>query len=54
MIEELDQRLDLVHQTRTRRELDKLTADVIVQDDPAHANSDAGRRAGEGWNWVCR
>ena len=29
-MDELDERLDLVYETRTQRELDKLTADVIV------------------------
>ena len=31
-IEELDERLDVVYETRTQRELDRLTADVVVPD----------------------
>ncbi len=50
-IEELDERLDVVYETRTQRELDKLIADVVVRDDPARANR-MPVRAGEGSNWV--
>ena len=50
-IDELDERLDLVYATRTQRELDKLTADVVVLDDPARANR-MPVRTGEGSNWV--
>ena len=50
-IEELDERLDLVYETRIQRELDKLTADVVVPDDPKRANR-MPVRAGEGSNWV--
>jgi len=50
-IDELDERLDVVYATRTQRELDKLTADVVVLDDPARANR-MPVRTGEGSNWV--
>ena len=50
-IEELDERLDVVYETRTQRELDALTVDVVAPDDPAPANR-MPVRAGEGSNWV--
>jgi hypothetical protein len=50
-IEELDERLNVVYETRTQRELDRLTADVIAHDDPTRANR-MPVRAGEGSNWI--
>ena len=42
-MDELDERLDLVYETRTQRELDKLTADVVVPGDAQRvAVADAG------------
>jgi hypothetical protein len=45
-LEELDERLDTVYETRTQRELDRLTADIIVKDAPTPARMPV--RPGEG------
>jgi hypothetical protein len=50
-IEELDERLDIVYETRTQRELDALTVDVVARDEPASTNR-MPVRTGEGSNWV--
>jgi hypothetical protein len=49
-IEELDERLDTVYETRTQRELDRLTADVVAHDAPRTARMPV--RHGEGTNWL--
>ncbi|HEX6025866.1 MAG TPA: DUF1707 domain-containing protein [Solirubrobacter sp.] len=52
-IEELDERLNLVYQTRTQRELDKLTADVVAPEDRTRAAKRLPVRPGEGGtNWL--
>ncbi len=51
-IEELDERLNVVYETRTQRELDELTADVIARDDPTRPNRIPVRAGEGGANWV--
>jgi Domain of unknown function (DUF1707)/Cell wall-active antibiotics response 4TMS YvqF len=51
-MEELDERLDLVYETRTQRELDKLTADVIVPGDAQRVSSRMPVKSGSGSEWV--
>ena len=45
-LEELDERLDTVYETRTQRELDRLTADVVAKDAPGTSRMPV--RQGEG------
>ena len=47
-MEELDERLDTVYETRTQRELEKLTADIIVKDERRASAHAMPVRAGEG------
>jgi len=50
-LEELDERLDTVYETRTQRELERLTADIVVQDAPSSRGMPV--RQGEGGtNWL--
>jgi hypothetical protein len=51
-MDELDERLDLVYGTRTQRELDKLTADVIVPGEVERVGSRMPVRPGGGSEWV--
>jgi hypothetical protein len=52
-MEELEERLDVVYETRTHAELERLTADVVVPDSPATASRMPVRRDGEGArNWL--
>ena len=52
-IEELDERLSVTYETRTQRELDRLTADIIVPEEAARVGSRMPVRAGEGGSeWV--
>lgn len=51
-MEELDERLDLVYETRTQRELDKLTADVVVPGDAERVAQRMPVRPGDGSEWV--
>jgi hypothetical protein len=51
-MEELDERLDLVYETRTQRELDGLTADVVVPGDAQRIGSRMPVRSGGGSEWV--
>ncbi|MBE2314880.1 DUF1707 and DUF2154 domain-containing protein [Solirubrobacter sp. CPCC 204708] len=51
-MEELDERLDLVYQTRTQRELDRLTADVIVPGERDRVGARMPVRSGGGSEWV--
>ena len=51
-MDELDERLDLVYETRTQRELDKLTADVVVPGDAQRISARMPVRAGSGSEWV--
>ena len=53
-MEELDERLDVVYETRTQRELDKLTADVVVPDDAGAREPDAGAGAARARTGSCR
>ncbi len=54
-MEELDERLDLVYETRTQRELDKLTADVVVPGEAERRRrADAGQDAARGRAGSCR
>ena len=55
-MDELDERLDLVYETRTQRELDKLTADVVVPGDAQRVQlADAGASpAAAGPSGSCR
>jgi hypothetical protein len=51
-MEELDERLTLTYETRTQRELDKLTADVVVPGDAQRVQSRMPVRSGGGSEWV--
>ena len=51
-MDELDERLDRVYETRTQRELDRLTADVVVAGDVQRVQSRMPVRSGEGSEWV--
>jgi len=52
-MDELDERLDLVYETRTQRELDKLTADVVVPGDAQRLQSRMPVKSGAGGSeWV--
>jgi len=52
-MDELDERLDLVYETRTQRELDKLTADVVVPGDAQRIQSRMPVKSGGGGSeWV--
>ena len=51
-MDELDERLDLVYETRTQRELDKLTADVVVPGDVQRVQARMPVRSGDGSAWV--
>ena len=52
-MDELDERLDLVYETRTQRELDKLTADVVVPGDAQRVQSRMPVKSGAGGSeWV--
>jgi hypothetical protein len=51
-MQELDERLDLVYETRTQRELDKLTADVVVPGDAQRVADRMPVRQGDGSEWV--
>jgi hypothetical protein len=51
-MDELDERLDLVYETRTQRELDRLTADVIVPGEVDRVSSRMPVRPGNGSEWV--
>jgi hypothetical protein len=52
-IEELDERLSATYETRTQRELDRLTADIIVPDEAARVGARMPVRPGAGGSeWV--
>jgi hypothetical protein len=55
-MEELDERLTTVYETRTHRELERLVADVVVPGDHAHPATRGDRmpvrRGEEGANWL--
>jgi len=52
-MDELDERLDLVYETRTQRELEKLTADVVVPGDAQRVQSRMPVKSGGGGSeWV--
>ena len=52
-MDELDERLDLVYETRIQRELDKLTADVVVPGDAQRLQSRMPVKSGGGGSeWV--
>jgi len=51
-MDELDERLDLVYETRTQRELDKLTADVIVPGEVERVGARMPVKSGSGSEWV--
>jgi hypothetical protein len=51
-MDELDERLSQTYETRTQRELARLTADVIVPEELARVSSRMPVRGGEGSQWV--
>jgi hypothetical protein len=52
-MEELDERLSVAYETRTQRELDQLTADIIVPEEATRVGSRMPVRPGEGGSeWV--
>ncbi|MDA0184212.1 DUF1707 domain-containing protein [Solirubrobacter phytolaccae] len=51
-MEELDERLDVAYAARTQRELDKLTADVVVPGDAHRVNQRMPVKSGGGSEWV--
>jgi hypothetical protein len=51
-MEELDERLDVVYAARTQRELDKLTADVVVPGDAQRVHARMPVKSGGGSEWV--
>jgi hypothetical protein len=50
-LDELEERLNLLYATKTRRELEKLTADVVVTQPPRGARMPV-RHHGEGAGWL--
>ena len=50
-VDELDDRLTAAYEARTQSELEKLVADVVVADDPAHRRMPVRRGEG-GTNWL--